>query len=467
LNPFAHNGGTNGTFDALLKILVKVAIRKIFLIGSTLFLCTCGGSRPQNIPQSAGSTSFSDTGAKTADQNGLVFQNFYPVINSTTAPNTEVPTVIPHTLNFDPSSGQIVLSTDVDQQKGIKLKGKIDSTDGTWLQSDDQNTQAFAVCLEDNLCDNMVVTVYQKGKKGHTQFETHLQTPPAQVTEEQVATGPQAPSSDDDEPSDEGKGTEEYETPPSPFESVQTQPDTLQPPKKAPGTVSQAIGPHHCVAEKDAKENKTGKVKCGHLSNGVLFPSEGIGFQFSSEEKKFLWATQDLVDTVSYVLKDTALQFPDRPLIQVGAVSLKNGGRNTHQSHQNGLDIDIAYPVKDDKLTAPWSDMTSGSTVNPNFDFERFWHFCKSAASTGRVIFLFVDPPIKKSMCTYVKSINEFSENPDDIAFKALMTLWPSAAARGETGHKNHVHLREQCPPGRNKCLRDQPPSPEADGTGC
>ena len=46
---------------------------------------------------------------------------------------------------------------------------------------------------------------------------------------------------------------------------------------------------------------------------------------------------------------------PDAPRVVIGDISFKGGGpmRDEHDSHQNGLDVDIYYPRRDGVLRAP------------------------------------------------------------------------------------------------------------------
>lgn len=66
------------------------------------------------------------------------------------------------------------------------------------------------------------------------------------------------------------------------------------------------------------------------------------------------WGTQKLINTIDLIAIDYAERFPIGPRLVVGDLSRTRGGKlGGHDSHQNGLDVDIYYPRRDGLETAP------------------------------------------------------------------------------------------------------------------
>ena len=66
------------------------------------------------------------------------------------------------------------------------------------------------------------------------------------------------------------------------------------------------------------------------------------------------WGTQKLVSTIDLIAIDYAERFPIGPRLVVGDLSRTRGGKlGGHDSHQNGLDVDIYYPRRDGLETSP------------------------------------------------------------------------------------------------------------------
>lgn len=99
----------------------------------------------------------------------------------------------------------------------------------------------------------------------------------------------------------------------------------------------------------------------GDLVDGVQLPVEGQNFftwdavhdrLHNPDDRR--WGTDDLLFTVFAVLDDYRRANPDAPRVGISDLSRPNGGvfgalygGLGHRSHQNGLDVDIAYPRRD------------------------------------------------------------------------------------------------------------------------
>jgi hypothetical protein len=105
----------------------------------------------------------------------------------------------------------------------------------------------------------------------------------------------------------------------------------------------------------------------GRLVRGVQLPAEGADyFTFDLVLNRApnrgwrRWGTDDLVRTVLRVVRDYRLAHPDAPRVGIADLSRPHGGEFGprfgglgHNSHQNGLDVDVLYPRLDGLERAP------------------------------------------------------------------------------------------------------------------
>jgi len=102
-----------------------------------------------------------------------------------------------------------------------------------------------------------------------------------------------------------------------------------------------------------------GTPNAGRLENGVRLPSSGAGYytynpatQEPPGGSDRTWGTARLVHEVIDLGEWWARTHPKRPLLGIGDLSRETGGPFTgpvvgHQSHQNGLDVDIRLVRRD------------------------------------------------------------------------------------------------------------------------
>jgi len=113
-----------------------------------------------------------------------------------------------------------------------------------------------------------------------------------------------------------------------------------------------------------------GLPEAGSLVRGVRFPSEGHAFftwdPIRREQPNRTWrrwGTDELVRETLGVLRGFARAHPKAPRVGVGDLSVRGGGDFGpevsggigHATHQNGLDIDVYYPLKSKAERAPLS----------------------------------------------------------------------------------------------------------------
>ncbi len=111
-----------------------------------------------------------------------------------------------------------------------------------------------------------------------------------------------------------------------------------------------------------------GEPTAGRLVRGVRLPSEGRLFftwdpvrHVSPNRAYRRHATARLIRVILGVLRSHASENPGAPRAAIGDLSRPNGGdfgrrfgSPDHESHQNGLDVDIYYPRRDGRERQPW-----------------------------------------------------------------------------------------------------------------
>ena len=111
-----------------------------------------------------------------------------------------------------------------------------------------------------------------------------------------------------------------------------------------------------------------GSPEAGALEAGVRFPAESpFHFTWDPIQRERpnrdwrRWGTDDLVRTTLRILREFRGEHPKAPRVGVGDLSLEQGGDFGpevsggigHASHQNGLDIDVYYPLRSEVERAP------------------------------------------------------------------------------------------------------------------
>lgn len=200
-----------------------------------------------------------------------------------------------------------------------------------------------------------------------------------------------------------------------------------------------------------------GACNAGCLQGGVALPQAGPGFEVMHLGRHRYFGHPTLVDFVRRLALRAAAEH--LPSLLVGDLAQPRGGPmpSDHGSHQSGLDVDIAYtrpaqalwqplpeeererlqppPVVDlatQALTAAWAPAVA--------------ELIRLAASEPAVDRIFVNPAIKRELCSHEKR---------DVSWLAKLRPW--------WGHHDHFHVRLACPAGSTDC-RGQPALPPGDG---
>jgi murein endopeptidase len=105
-----------------------------------------------------------------------------------------------------------------------------------------------------------------------------------------------------------------------------------------------------------------GTPGAGGLLRGVRLPIDGRDFftwdpvlRRSPNRASRRWGTDRLVRIVLRVVQDFARAHPEAPRVGIGDLSRPRGGYfgPKHATHQNGLDVDVYYPRRDERERPP------------------------------------------------------------------------------------------------------------------
>jgi len=217
-------------------------------------------------------------------------------------------------------------------------------------------------------------------------------------------------------------------------------------------------------ADDSRGEQAIGFYAKGSLESPSRLEDDGIGFLKIFRSRDRGYGSQDLISFLVGLGTRVLELHPEGERIQIGDLSGPRGGYiSGHSSHQNGLDVDTSFLRVDRREQNLENEsgfdeaFVQGGRLTPNFDLERNWSFFASAAATGRVQRMFVDPAIKRTYCKSMRDIG-----PESV--------WPTATVetlrrlRPYPNHDDHIHFRLYCPAGSGRCKEQEEVAP---GSGC
>jgi penicillin-insensitive murein endopeptidase len=197
-----------------------------------------------------------------------------------------------------------------------------------------------------------------------------------------------------------------------------------------------------------------GSYDNGCLVGGQMLPSRGRGYQVVRLSQRRYYGHPE---TIAYI-EDLAAQVAAEGLgrLVVGDIAMPRGGpfRTGHRSHQNGLDVDLWLELDVPPLGGRAGErreprsMVRGDEIDRALWSDRQAELLRLAASDPRVSRIFVHPVIKRELC---------ERRWPDRSWLQVVRPW--------YGHRAHLHVRLNCPPGAPDC-EPQKPIPPGDGCG-
>jgi penicillin-insensitive murein endopeptidase len=208
--------------------------------------------------------------------------------------------------------------------------------------------------------------------------------------------------------------------------------------------------------------NKAAKVG-GSLINPQTLTQEGEGYRQKSNSRIGAYGTDHAIQFVTLISKKIKdAQVID--LLIIGDISKKSGGpflaadgHLMHESHQNGLDVDIGFLPSTSTQTLtdhfPKGWITTAGKISRQMDLQKNWQLVKTIVDMGWSYLILVHPAVKKAFCKMAAK----SDNPSQFN-EMLSHIVP------EKSHVDHFHVRLKCPVTSPACI---PEPPRSSAPGC
>jgi penicillin-insensitive murein endopeptidase len=214
------------------------------------------------------------------------------------------------------------------------------------------------------------------------------------------------------------------------------------------------------IASEFSISESIGSYTAGCIRNSAALSKDGEGYQIIRPGRGRYYGNPE---TISYIesLSQKVISELNGTLL-IADISQKNGGPilDDHSSHQIGLDADILlwqHPIaKNRTLTTterehihPQSVLTFDEMRIDEFKWDPIHgEIIKLAASDTRVERIFINPVIKRRLC---------SVYPGELWLGKLRPWY---------GHNGHFHVRLRCPEGNSLCESQKPIEVTGDGCG-
>ncbi|MBQ9395310.1 MAG: penicillin-insensitive murein endopeptidase [Proteobacteria bacterium] len=208
----------------------------------------------------------------------------------------------------------------------------------------------------------------------------------------------------------------------------------------------------------EAVPYSSGRCNRGRLYHARLMPEvDGV---FLRTYRPNSWGTDTTIQALTTLFKAYHKAYPDAQPINLGDISKRRGGKiKPHKSHQSGRDVDIGFAhlaipddkhKHDDKHDAKRKERFIRATQE-NLDLEKTWFIVETLVRTGTVKVIYVDRMVMKWLYNHVsgrltqEQREFFFSNPrHSNSSSAILQHWP--------GHRNHFHVRFNCPPDQPGC---------------
>jgi penicillin-insensitive murein endopeptidase len=206
---------------------------------------------------------------------------------------------------------------------------------------------------------------------------------------------------------------------------------------------------------KKGPATSVGGYSSGCLQGSVALPHSGPGFELLHLARHRGFGHPDLVEYIRRL--GATVKKKKLGMLLVGDMAQVRGGPTPtgHKSHQTGLDADLGYAFPDwalrrhptaeerETVMAPAVvDLTAGK-LNDRWG-PRVASLLQVAASDPAVDRIFVNPVIKRELCTHAQ--------PNSAWLRKLRPWW---------GHHDHFHVRLRCPAGNDQCTPQEPLVPD------
>ncbi len=198
----------------------------------------------------------------------------------------------------------------------------------------------------------------------------------------------------------------------------------------------------------------------GSLLFAAYLPQVGEGFYRLFPGQEVRYGTTSAIKLLVTTAQEMKERYPEGERLQIGDLSKMNGGKlSNHNSHQNGLDIDLIYFRVDKREQNKnghddfLEKFVESDKLSKNFDIERNWEYFKLIVNRAKINKIFTDQKIKDELCRYAEQIGELELHAETLR---RLRHWPK--------HDDHFHVRLECPMFDLECIPQAlPPA----GHGC
>lgn len=221
--------------------------------------------------------------------------------------------------------------------------------------------------------------------------------------------------------------------------------DDAAEPDVVPGPPADEARPWVLSAD-ETKAESIGGPGNGQLIDGVLVPRKGRGFRRINQDR--IYGTDKTVKLIEYLGAQIADAFPGSQPLLVGAVSKQGGGRvRPHKSHQNGIDVDLAYFEKGNPKRKHYRSRVKADEL----DYKKNWFMVETMLLTGEVNYMFIDRTLMPGLRRAARKAGWPKQTLDKL-FGDSEGKGRGRVLRHYGGHKYHVHVRFKCPKTDKKC---------------
>lgn len=172
-------------------------------------------------------------------------------------------------------------------------------------------------------------------------------------------------------------------------------------------------------------------------------------YKIGDPTNKKYFGTQEIVDLIA--LTGEKMYEETGRKIYISNLSKQNGGPVApHKSHQNGVDVDIAYPSRNDNIDFPTVVKMKPRVFNKKlYSTEKTFNLLKIMFEQKDIPVdrIFMDKVIKADLCKYAKSIPDLTTEQKDFAKKIFGSI------NHVYGHGNHLHVRIKCTENQPACI--------------
>ena len=184
------------------------------------------------------------------------------------------------------------------------------------------------------------------------------------------------------------------------------------------------------------KEQAINRRSSGTLQAGELLIRDVFGIKWLRHgDSHIKWVTSMTNHFIRIIGAEFHRQHPQHFVI-INRSSKQHGGRvRPHKTHQNGLDLDIAYPHRDSDMQRFWNVFSGdGQFIMTEEDAKKTMDLLKVMSATEVINKYHVDQSVKDYLTHVAETTGQLEEQCP------ILTQLCHAS-----GHRNHIHVQLKC----------------------